>query len=143
MSDRAGDCRTFLDSLEVEEAKALKCCAHIVLGIDSSVDKVFKTNESKIGVHRLLELGAGEKAFSGGNSIHMLGLLATSKLLSPSHASQSVSLYNDFKQWLKNNGIDESVFKGFVANRIGRIAELSREFTNTQRFDSKILPRSG
>ena len=132
MSDRAGDCSTFLDSLGVEEQKALKCCAHLILGVDSAVDKTFKFFEQKIGRHRLLDLSAGDRAFSGGNSIHTLGLIALAKLLSPSHASQSVSLYNEFKQWLLHNRYIATKFKGFISNRFGRIAELSKEFHNNQ-----------
>ena len=54
-------------------------------------------------------------------------------LLSPSHASHSVSMYNDFMQYLENNNEDPVKFKGFQANRFGRTAELSREFVKHQK----------
>lgn len=80
MADRASDCVTFLESLDVENDKALKCCAHIILGIDHACDKVFKVAEQKIGVHKLLNMSAGDKAFSSGSSIHTLEQIAIAKL---------------------------------------------------------------
>ena len=50
------------------------------------------------------------------------------KLLSPSHAQHSVSLYNDNKSWMANNGQAYEGFRGFLANRFGRIAELVQEY---------------
>ena len=128
MSDRAGDCFTFLDSLDVNDNKALKCCAHLILCINHGAENVFKQVENQIGVHKLLNISAGDRAFSGGSSVHTLGLIAIAKLFSPSHASHSVSLYNEFKQWLQNHDQGRVKFDGFVSNRFGRIAELSREF---------------
>ena len=128
MSDRAGDCATFLESLDVENEKVLKCCAHLILGVDHACDKVFKSTEQKIGVQKLLNLSAGDKAFSSGSSIHTLGQIAIAKLLSPSHASHSVSLFNEYKQWMDSKGMDHHGFRGFVANRFGRIAENAKEF---------------
>ena len=129
MSDRAGDCETFLQELEIEEQKIIKCCAHLILGVDHACDKVFKDTEQKVGVHKLLNLNAGEKAFSSGSSVHTLGQIAIAKLLSPSHASHSVSLFNEFKQWLELKG-EKTDFRGFVANRFGRIAENARQFVS-------------
>lgn len=57
-----------------------------------------------------------------------MGEIAISKLLSPSHAAHSVSLYSEFKEWLKESGIEQSGFQGFTANRFGRIAEISKLF---------------
>ena len=48
MSDRAGDCITFLDSLDVNDDKALKCCAHLILCIDHGAEKVFKQDKNQI-----------------------------------------------------------------------------------------------
>ena len=84
MTDRAGDCSTLLENLDVESSKILKCSAHLILGIDHAIDKVFRETEQKIGVHKLLELSAGHKAFSSSSTaIHTLGQIAISKLLSP------------------------------------------------------------
>ena len=143
MSDRAGDCTTFLKSLNVEDEKVLKCCAHMILCADHAIEKTFKQLEQKIGVHKLLDTSAGDRAFTGGSSVHTLGLIAISKLLSPSHASHSVSLYNEFKQWLENNNEDPDKLTGFVAHRFGRIAELSREYIShksqiTKFFDDVV-----
>ena len=134
MSDRAGDCSTFLDSLDVEEAKVLKCSAHLILGVDHALEKVLKQFEQRIGVHKLLDLGAGDRVFSGSQSVHCFGLMALSKLLSTSHGSSPVSLYNEFKQWQEDRGGNSSHFKGFVSNRFGRIAELSRELTKKRSY---------
>ena len=130
MTDRAGDCSTLLETLDIESSKILKCSAHLILGIDHAIDKVFRETEQKIGVHKLLELSAGHKAFSSSSTaIHTLGQIAISKLLSPSHASHSISLFNEYKGWMNEQGIDHNGFKGFQANRFGRIAEIAKEFT--------------
>ena len=95
-------------------------------------------------MHRLLEVSAGEKIFlSPGSSIHTLGLIAITKLLSLSHAQHSVSLYNDFKSCIKDNGVQCEGFKGFGANRFGRIAKLAQEYLkwrdSIQAFFSAIV----
>ena len=118
MSDRAGDCTTFLKSLNVEDEKVLKCCAHMILCADHAIEKTFKQLEQKIGVHKLLDTSAGDRAFTGGSSVHTLGLIAISKLLSPSHASHTVSLYNEFKQWLENNNEDPAKFTAKLGDLI-------------------------
>ena len=64
MTDRAADCDVLLQNLGVDPSKMLKCCALIIFGIDHAIDKVFKNTEQKIGVHRLLEVSAGEKIIS-------------------------------------------------------------------------------
>ena len=129
MTDRAGECDSLLQNLGVDQSKILKCSAHIILGIDNAIDKVYRNFEQKIGVQKLLEVTGGEKIFmSPSNSIHTLGLIAIAKLLSPSHAQHSVSLYTDFKSWLSENNLECHKFKGFVANRFGRIAELAKEY---------------
>ena len=90
MSDRAGDNETFRESMAIPESENLKCCAHITLGVDNACDKVFRGAEQRIGVHNLISVKVGEKAFtSSGSSIHTLGEIAISKLLSPSHVAQS------------------------------------------------------
>ena len=107
MSDRGSELDTMLDELGIESEKRLKCCAHVILGIDNAIDKVFKNTEQSIGVNKLLQLEAGDKAFTPSNSsVHTLGLIALSKLLSPSHASHSISLYNEYKQWLDQSEHD-------------------------------------
>ena len=130
MSDRGSDLDVLLENLGVEEEKRLKCCAHIILCIDNAIDKVFKNTEQMVGVQKILQLSAGEEIFkSPGSSIHTLGLIAIAKLLSPSHASHTVSLYNDYKLWLESNNNELcNNFKGFVSNRFGRIAELAKIF---------------
>ena len=54
ITDRAGDCGKLLEGLGIEEEKILKCCAHVILGVDHSIDKVFRDTEGKIGVQKLL-----------------------------------------------------------------------------------------
>ena len=129
ITDRAGDCGKLLEGLGIEEEKILKCCAHVILGVDHSIDKVFRDTEGKIGVQKLLDVSAAQKAFlSPSNSIHTLAQIAIAKLLSPSHASHSVSLFNEYKTWMEANNVDHEGFKGFTANRFGRIAEIAKEF---------------
>ena len=136
MSDRGSDLDVLLEKMGVEEDKRLKCCAHVILSVDNAIDKVFKNTEQMIGVQKILKLSAGEEIFrSPGSSIHTLGLIALAKLLSPSHAQHSVSLYNEYKLWLESNQIDISnTFKGFVSNRFGRIAELAKTFLSHQEY---------
>ena len=99
MVDRAADNEVLLRALGVDPSKILKCCAHIILGVDHAIDKVYRDTEQKIGVTKLLPVTAGENIFtSPSSSIHTLGLIAISKLLSLSHAQQSVSLYNELKE---------------------------------------------
>ena len=70
-----------------------------------------------------------EKKFSSpSSSIHTLGLIAIAKLLSPSHAQHSISLYNDYTYWMASNGVNGECFRGFIANRFGRVAELAQEY---------------
>ena len=83
MSDRTGDCTTSFDNLGIESNNVIKCCAHIILGIDHACDKVFKNIEQKIGIQKLLKVSAGEKVFTApGTSVHTLAQIAIAKLLS-------------------------------------------------------------
>ena len=85
--------------------------------------------EHRVGVHNLISVKVGEKAFtSSGSSIHTLGEITISKLLGPSHAAHSVSLYSEFVQWMEQEGIERQGFKGFTANRFGRIAQIANRF---------------
>ena len=84
MSDRGSDLDLLLDNLHIEKSKRLKCCAHIILGIDNAIDKVMKNTEQMKGVQKLLHLTAGEKV------TRYFKLIALAKLLSPSHASHSI-----------------------------------------------------
>jgi len=129
ITDRAGDCNIMLKHLGVEEDKKLKCNAHVILGVDNAADKVFRNIEQSIGVQKLIEAKAGEKIYSSASSsIHTLALIAIAKLLSPSHASHSISLFGEFKLRLETNGMDSKGFKGFCANRFEHVAEISRQF---------------
>ena len=56
-----------------------------------------------------------------GLSILSLGQIALAKMLSPSHASGSLSLYESFSAFMKKKGM-KNEFKGFVSNRFGRKA---------------------
>ena len=125
MSDRAGDCASLLENLGITEEKILKCSAHIILGVDHAIDKVFRNTEQNIGVQKLLYVNAGVKVFSSpGSSIHTLAIIAISKLLFPSHASYSISLYNEYMSWMEICNIEHTGFRGFTVNRFGRIMEI-------------------
>ena len=102
---------------------------HIILGVDYACDKVFRDIEQKIGIQKLLKVSAGEKVFtSPSTSVHTLVQIALAKLLSPSHAAHSIYLYNEYTAWMEVKGRDHTGFKGFVANRLGRIAEIAQEY---------------
>ena len=62
-------------------------------------------------------------------------MIRIAKLLSPSHASHSISLYSEYKLWLETNQIYLcNNFKGFISNRFGRIAELAKIFLTNQDY---------
>ena len=52
MSDRAGDNATVFSHLGIDEERVLKCCAHIILEVDSAADKRFRIAEQKICVQK-------------------------------------------------------------------------------------------
>lgn len=76
------------------------------------------------------------------NSIWYLGLIAFSKMLSPSHSQDSISLFTRYKSFLKITAETEDPsalaskqllkhnFLGFSSNRFGRIPELSNIFVD-------------
>ena len=115
-----------LENLGIDESKGPKYCAHVILCIDNAIDKVFKNTKQPAGVQKILQLSAGEDIFkSPGSSVHTLGVIAIAKLLSPSHASHSISLYSEYKLWLETNQIYLCHnLKGFISNRFGRIAKI-------------------
>jgi len=55
MSDRAGDCGTMLNELNVEEGEIFKCNAHVIRGIHHAADKVFRDAEQKVGVQKIID----------------------------------------------------------------------------------------
>jgi len=126
MGDRAQDVEVALDKLGIPENKRLKCTPHVLLCIDECIDKVFRQHESSIGFSELLTVPSSRfNVASKSTSILTLALIAFSKLLSPSHAANSVSLYKEFCVFLED---EKNGFKGFVGNRFGLRADLSCEF---------------
>ena len=154
MNDRAGDSDACLDDLGVETEKRLKCNAHILLCIDQAMDKVFKDIETTLGVQKLIGLGASHVFSGGSNSIWWLGLIAFAKLLSPSHAQQSISLYSLYKEFLTRDSLTTSDtsdvsrkllkdgFSSFSSNRCGRLPEMSSTFINHELLLKKFFNSS-
>ena len=141
MNDRAGDSDTMLDNLGVTEERRLKCNAHPLLCVQNSVDKIFKDKETVLGTNKLISTDAGHVFSSPSSSIFTLGLIAFAKFLSPSHAQESVSLYRQYKQFLKEDSEDEQSetreksaillgkgFQKFSSNRFGRVLALAEIF---------------
>ena len=56
MSDRGRDLNVMYNHLSIGSLKRLKCCAHIILGMDNTIDKVFKNTEQNVGVQWLLQV---------------------------------------------------------------------------------------
>jgi hypothetical protein len=79
-----------------------------------------------IGFYKLINADKILRSYS--SSIHTVGPIALATLLSPRHTSHSVSLYNEFKEWIAVNNCVTSSFIGFVSNRFGRILEIANEF---------------
>ena len=125
MNDRSADGDVVMEELNISEEKILKCNAHIILAIEKAIDSVLLELESDIGNDKLIGPGAGNKAFQKSSSIITLGLIALSKLLSPSHAALSYSLYSAYKTWRKETGKSTKDFLGFNGNRFGRPTELA------------------
>ena len=125
MNDRSADGDVVMEQLNISEEKILKCNAHIILAIEKAIDSVLLDLESEIGSDKLLGPGAGNKAFQKSSSIITLGLIALSKLLSPSHAALSYSLYSAYKSWRTETGKTNKDFLGFNGNRFGRPTELA------------------
>ena len=126
MTDRAGDSDVMLDELGIDESKRLKCNAHVLLAVDVALDKVFRDVETLIGVANLIGKGASHVFSSPKNSIWFLGLIAVAKLLSPSHNTETISLYKDYTKYLSRIEMEseetkklKNDFKGFISNRFG------------------------
>ena len=142
--DRAGDAKPMLENLEIDDSKIIKCNAHIILCVDHAIEKVFIDAENKIGAHKLLDISVGTKKITGsGSSIFTLSQIAIAKLLSPSHAEQSISHYTQFQEWCAKNELPIKGFKGFVGNRFGRIAHNAKVFLdlhdNISKYFSEVV----
>lgn len=136
MSDRGGDVDSVLDELGgFDRSERMKCNAHILLSVDSSLSKTFKTFEIKAGATKLLGQGL-EATFSltSNDSIWILGLIAFAKLLSPSHAQDTLSLSKSYNEFIKQStdiraeDLIKNGFKKFQSNRFGRQVQLSKLF---------------
>ena len=124
-SDRGPDADPTLDELGIDADRRLKCCPHMLLCIDEALDKVFREHEGRIGFSKLLEVQSTRwNVASKSTSILTLVQIACSKLLSPSHANGTISLYTQFVQYLKERNL-KNKFKGFISNRFGRREMLS------------------
>ena len=112
MSDRASDVDPSLEKLGVEPRRRLKCCAHIILCIDEAIEKVLKDHELRIGLSKLLEVQSTRFNIAGrGASILTLGQIAIAKMLSPSHAKDTISLFESFSAFMKKSDTKND-FKG-------------------------------
>lgn len=151
MNDRAGDSDTMLDSLGVPEEQRLKCNAHPILCVQNSVDKIFKDKEIELGPQKLISTDAGHVFSSPSSSIFTLGLIAFAKFLSPSHAQESISLYKEYKQFLKEDSEDmhsetkdksedllKKSFQKFSSNRFGRVLALAEIFVENRDMIAKF-----
>ena len=154
MTDRAGDATTMLDSLGVIEEKQLKCNAHIILCVDVAIDKVYKDAETLMGASSLISQNASHVFSSPKSSIWILVLIAFSKLLSPSHTKETISLYCDYKRFLtedSESGSETSEissqmlkagFDGFQSNRFGRTGEISESVIKHQVLIRKYFDKA-
>ena len=143
MTDRSGDGDIVMENLGIDDQKILKCNAHVILCIDKCIDSIFLEVESSIGRDKLIGINIGSMAFTSSESIITLGLMALAKLLSPSHAALSYSLYESYKMWMEREGLDNSKFYGFSQNRFGRTAALASIFLehkeNLNKFFAEVV----
>ena len=146
-----GDADTMLDSLGVSEWQRLKCNAHPLLAVQNALDGTFKNQETEIGTQKLISTDASHVFSSPKNSIWLLGLIAYAKFLSPSHAQESVSLYKQYKEYLKQDSEDDTSetqkdslellkkgFNKFSSNRFGRVLERSDIFVANKTMIAKF-----
>jgi len=54
LTDRAADNDTLLRNLGAEISQILKCCGHLILGVDNACDKIFRDVEQRVGMHNLI-----------------------------------------------------------------------------------------
>ena len=120
----------------------MNCNAHVLLCVDSCLNKTLTDFELKVGVHKLLGRGLeSTHVLSSNESVWILGLIAFSKLLSPSSAVDTISLNKLFLKFLFSESKDieselsplatellKTGFKKFVSNRFGRMSSLSKTF---------------
>ena len=121
----------------------MKCNTHVILCIHKCIDSVFLEVESNIGRDKLIGINIENMAFTSSKSIITLGLIALAKLISPSHAAVSYSLYETYKLWREREGLDNANFNGFSRNMLGRTAELASTFlkhkSDLQKFFSEVV----
>lgn len=126
MTDRAEN--KTLDKLGIDEDRRVNCCAHIILGADAAMEKVLLAFERQVGVGKLLQINNVRFNNAGRTqSIFSRSQIALAKLLSPSHATQSVALYREFCIFVTRKGITNP-FKGYAFNRFGRICKSAQLF---------------
>ena len=82
---------------------------------------------------------AGDKIYNKSSSIHKLGQIALTELLSTSDANHSVSLYGAFTNRLEEKGKKPHNFKGFKSYRFARVAEIVKKFLNLQSLICEFL----
>ena len=128
MGDRADDVTKAFELLEIESGRVLRCSAHISVGADNAINKVFKLFENTVGIQNLITLNAGQTAFINSNSIVTMAIHALSKLLSYSHATLPYSLCVMYKKWRVNEGKEKLDFEDFSSNRFGRTSTLAKRF---------------
>ena len=128
MGDRADDVTKAFEILGIESGRVLRCSAHISVGADDAINKVFKLFENTVGVQNLITLNAGQTAFINNNSIFTMAIHAISKLLSYSHATLPYSLCVMYKKWRKSLGKQKLDFEDFSSNRFGRTSTLAKRF---------------
>ena len=143
MTDRGGDVESLLEELGLPKENRMKCNAHILLCIDSSLNKSFKDFEVKVGVENLLGKGLeSTHVLSSSDSVWTLGLIAFSKLLSADNSVDTISLHGLYNKFLideSENGEPDNAeiakkllnkgFKKFVANR--RVVKLLKRVDKT------------
>ena len=86
MPHQAINFKVLLDNLGEDHDKKLECCAHIILCVDHSRDKIYKDTEQNSGIQKLLLITLVRKP-SIPLELLFIGLIAVAKLLSPSHAT--------------------------------------------------------
>ncbi len=102
---------------------------HIILGADVALEKILLAYERKVGVGKLLQIN-NARFNNAGRSQAIFGRsqVALAKLLSPSRAIQSISLYSQFCYYLECKCDKKNPFKGYAFNRFGEVLKQAELF---------------
>ncbi|ESO85476.1 hypothetical protein LOTGIDRAFT_154967 [Lottia gigantea] len=122
--DRASDCKVLLENLDIALEKTLKCTAHVVLGVDYAIDKVFRNTEQHIDVQNLIDCGKILKSPS--SSVSTVGLFVQSV-----YGLSTMNPGCNDRNW---TGV-----KGFFQEKLSKLKTLCENFSKNKTGKGKLI----